>query len=164
MRSYKYYACTLFLLPALILGLSGQRIAYAIPSSQRDCDTTGVSTTSNSFTIVPNTAVTVNNDVTRACVIQFSTEVYTSVNTSTRLRYTINSPSPANCIAIGPGDNYFSQATGAAAVTRTAIGVITLSSGTQIIRPCFNAVDYGEPGVEESTFGRRCLLVECRTQ
>jgi hypothetical protein len=159
------YVFSVFFLVAPILGLYFGPQAHAIPAAQEDCDSGVVSTTSNSFVLVPNTAVTVNNGtVSRLCTIQFSTEVFTSNNSATRLRYTINSTNPASCIAIGPGDNFFSLGTGCCGLTRTAIGTRTLGPGSQTIRPCFNAVDFGEPGVEQSTFGRRCLIVECQTQ
>jgi hypothetical protein len=155
----------LFFPVALIFGLYFEPKAHAIPNAQEDCEVGVVGTTSNSFVLVPNSAVTVDNGTTgRNCIIQFSTEVFTSGNSATRLRYTIDSTNPASCIPIGPGDNFFSLPTGAFGSTRTAIGTTVLGPGSHTIRPCFNAVDFGEPGVEQSTFGPRCLVVECRTQ
>ena len=164
MKKYmmKRYVFSLFFLVAPILGLYFAPTAHAIPAAQEDCDSAGVSTTSNSFVLVPNTAVTVNNGtVSRLCTIQFSAEVYTSINAATDLRYTTDSTNPTSCEAIGP--EQFSLATGCCAVTRTAIGTRTLGPGSHTLRPCFNAVDLGGGG-EESTFGRRCLIVQCQTQ
>jgi hypothetical protein len=156
------YTFILFVLIALMLGLYFGSIAQAIPTGQKDCETNAVNTSSTSFVIVPNSSVTVNNGNTaRQCVIQFSTEVRTSVGDQTFLRYTIDSTNPANCNFIGP--EFFHAGESNLIETHTQMGVRNIGAGTHTIRPCFSANDGNLDGAT-STFFIRCMTVECRTQ
>ena len=166
----KQYAFSLFLV-ALILGLSFEPTAQAIPAGQRDCDTISAGITlglsgfvaPGQFEIVPNTSVTVNNGtVARNCIITFSTEVQTSFNDLTVLGYTIDSPNPANCQVIGP-DSFHVGAINPFE-TATHMGVKTIGAGTHTIRLCFLAGDLNANGSATTNFWFRCLAVECRTQ
>ncbi len=162
----KRYAFSLFLV-ALILGLYlclSTDLALSIPAPQKDCDINSVSTNSSLYAIVPNMNVTVDNgDVSRSCIITFSTEVKTSLGDVTRLSYTIDSANPVNCQSqiIGPG-LFHSGATNESE-TVTQMGVKDIGSGTHTIRPCFSALDRDGNGAR-TDFHVRCLTVECRTQ
>jgi hypothetical protein len=139
-------------------------LALSIPGGQRDCDLESAFNTTNAYKIVTDTRVTVNNgDVSRNCIITFSTEVFTSLGDLTLLGYTIDSTNPANCQVIGPQYFHYGASSLFIFETATHMGVKNIGSGTHTIRPCFLAADNNGGGAN-SQFGYRCLTVECRTQ
>jgi hypothetical protein len=153
----KRYTFSLFFLVALILGLSFEPIAQAIPTSQRDCDTNVVSTSSTSYVNVPDSVVTVNNgDSSRNCIFTFSAEAVTLFPSGRiDIGYTVSGTNENHiCRAVGPQSLH----RGNTLETHTNVSVESLLSGTYTIRPCFK-VNSGS-----GFLGRRCLIVECRTQ
>lgn len=149
---------------ALALWVGAQTLAHAIPPGQRDWDSDLVDTSSTSYVLVPNTKVTVNNDVLRHCVIEFSAEARSSINDAVAVGYTVDSIDPAACIyAGGPRQFHASHPYTVTHETHTVVWVRPIGRGLHTIRACYVAVEGGGDPTTVSLF-RRSLTVGCRTQ
>lgn len=162
----KRYAFSLFFLGVFICGLSFQPLAQAIPSNQGDCDSGSVTITSDSFSFVPGSVVTVDNGtVSRTVIITFSATAtilqdedqtgYEPPGVGTiHLAYSIDGGA---CTSVGPTAFYSGRSDdGIGAATSTNVSVRTLGSGIHTIRPCFRPTGNNEVG----SISGRCLTVE----
>ena len=158
----KRYSLSLFFLSALILGLSFAvmrgGVAWAIPSSQADCDFDEVSTTSFVPAQVPNSIVSVNNGfLARTCIIQFSSQGGTfPTSEQIRIRYSVDGGA---CTSFGPEEHLFPSNI---IDTLTNISVLDLGPGKHTIQPCFSRSG-GAGAPPTAILQNRCLTVECRT-
>jgi hypothetical protein len=152
---------------AVVLGVCLPPTAQAIPSNQRDVEFgTFNQTTLNTFQIVPNTSVTVNNGSSaRHCIIQFSTEVRTERADSVRMHPIFDSTNAnlTNCVLAGPEDVYTS-ASDLALETRTVNWVRQLGAGTHTVRVCAMTLDQNSSTTATTRLFFRTLTIECRTQ
>ena len=107
--------------------------------------------------------MTVNNGPrSRECIIQFSTEVSTTVGDETALRFAIDSDDANDCQAIGP--EILQTGIGGGLQTVTYMGVTTIGAGRHTITPCYALTNVFTPEDAGVVFRNRCLTVECRTQ
>jgi hypothetical protein len=145
---------------ALILCASA---VHAIPPNQKDTDVDFVTTTSETFVLVPNTSVTVNNDVTRNCIIQFNAEAASSDNDGTMVAHKVDA---APCTAVG-GPVLFQSDTVSGGAAHTATWVRHIGAGLNTIRVCYALEDGANNQNSDggtAQLRRRSLTVECRTQ
>lgn len=160
----KRYAFSLFFLSVLILGLSlyfstnlvfSQSVVPQIPSVQRSCQSGSATTRLTTFSFVPNTLVTFNNDIgAKNCVVQFSTEdALVGTGASIILQWSLDGGA---CFVAGP--EIFRGAPGSFE-TGTTIAVFVVGAGTHTIRPCWRV----NTSTALATFRVRCLTVECNT-
>lgn len=151
---------------ALVSGVVLPSIAQAIPAGQRDVELVEVSTSSESFVLVPNTSVTVNNGATaRNCVIQFSADALNDqVNDHVNVAFAIGSSnvSAASCSAVG-GPEFFYTSSVPLINTATTVHVRNVGTGINTIKACYRLVDEPGDGGTASLL-QRALTVECRTQ
>lgn len=149
---------SLSMVVALTLGMLATPAAQAIPPNQRDFNATTVRTTNSTTGVpVPGTFVTVNNDVPRTCVIQFSADAISTVNDLVLVGYTVDSASPAACTQTGGPGGF------AGVGASTAVWVRAIPRGLHTIRACFGVGDLEGNG-GRATLLTRSLTVECRTQ
>jgi hypothetical protein len=146
------------MLTAVMLWTTVQPVAHAIPSGQRDFDADTVSTDSTSLVLVPNTSVTVNNDLAHHCVIEFSAEVGVTVGGQSEVGYTIDSADPAACITQGGPSLLDTPSVG----THTVRWVKAIGRGLHKIRVCYRWA--GDVPGGTTSLQARSLTVECRTQ
>lgn len=139
-------------------------LAHALPPGQRDFDSNSVNSTQRTdnkstsfFAVVPSTIVTVNNDVTRTCVIQFSVSFAASPSGDLiQAGFVVDSLNPNRCKANGP--RYFGNG------SFTAIWPVAIGAGLHTIRACFGALENSGDKLATAALDQRSLTVECRTQ
>lgn len=148
-----------FSLKAMLFWAILQPAAQAIPPNQRDFDANTVRT-SLGGALVPGTFVTVNNDVARACVIQFSADATSSGSDLVRVGYTVDSLNRLACVTTGGPATLAGDGT---SVGGTVTWVRTIPRGLHTIRACYGIADIDGGGGQASLFDRS-LTVECRTQ
>lgn len=134
-------------------------VAQAIPPNQKDSDATTVRTTLPR-SLVPGAFVTVNNDVARSCVIQFSSDAIASGDDFVRVGYIVDSTNRLACASAG-GPGYL--ASDGSSVGGTVTWVRAIPRGLHTIRACYGIVDI-DGGGGQATLYDRSLTVECRTQ
>lgn len=153
-------ASGIVMIAALMLGIVAASAARALPVNQRDFDINTVRTAkSTAGVLVPGTFVTVNNDVARICIIEFSAEATSTIDDGVLTGYTIDSTNPANCDSSG---GPFLLQSGSAG-THTAVWTKVIARGLHTIRACYGLLDADNDGGVATLF-RRSLTVECRTQ
>jgi len=143
----------------LVLGFQGG--AQAIPPGQKDADPGTVITRSLRYVLVPNTAVTVNNDVARFCVIRFNAEAVSTAGDEVGIGYVLDSASPSGCTNIG-GPNELHA--GPLAAANSATWIRAIPGGLHTIRVCYGVADLNGNGRGTAILQARSLTVECRTQ
>lgn len=148
---------------AILFWASVQPAAQAIPPGQKDFDANRVGTRALRA-LVPGTFVTVNNDVARNCVIEFSADALSSdiVGSSSErdfvlVGYTIDSTNPASCTNAGGPSGFNGWGAGTAAWVRI------IPRGLHTIRACYGVGDVDSDGGQASLL-QRSLTAECRTQ
>jgi len=110
---------------------------------------------------VPGTFVTVNNDVARARVIQFSADALASGDDFVRVGYIVDSTNRLACASTG-GPGYLAS-DGSSVGGGTVTWVRSIAGGLHTIKACYGIVDI-DGGGGQATLYDRSLTVECRTQ
>lgn len=154
---------------AAVLAVFLSTAAQAIPPNQFDVDeATIVSATSLTQFELANLTVTVNNDVARHCVIQFSAEARnTQAGDGVGVGLAIDGGVRACSASFGPNLFHFAErGTPDAVETHTAVFVRRIPAGTHTIRACFRLLNLNPTPVEFQTADLldRILTVECRTR
>lgn len=132
--------------------------AQAIPPNQRDFNANTVRTANTTTRVlVPGTFVTVNNDVARNCVIQFSADAVSTVNDLVLVGYTVDSMSPAACTQAGGPGAFAGNGAG------TAVWVRPIPRGLHTIRACFGVGDLEGNGGQATLFTRASLSAKAKS-